>query len=439
MVVYIESSLIILFEILCCKLFYGTFGPKRYQEKDLINIMQILLLWICAILSSYFLMGNFLVRQLFNVIIVSVVMYWHICISYKKSVFLGMLYEGLLLSSDYIAFSINTKLFSSKNMIAQDYGTEGMLVTLFGKTILLLCVLFIRKKFDKKTTDMLADSEWIRFLLFPAFTIVVISAMLSNFKYVETSRQADVLFIIAFGVAGLNIVVFYLIKNIVEREIRIRENEVFQIQVSNQMNMYRSISERFDNQKRKTHEYKNQILCIESMLGKKQYSDLEDYVTKLYGKLNDEADIINTNHVIINAILNTKYQEAVEKGIVFVFKVNDLSDLGICDEDVVTILANLLNNAIEACEKCTDKKIMKLKFIKKDDKVIIAVKNTYNDKIRYENGELRTTKSLKPEEHGVGIKNVLKIIEKYNGSYVIQEQNKEFLFSIIIPAPNTRH
>lgn len=433
MFVYIESVLIIIFEILCCKLFYGTFGIKRYQEKDLINIMQILLLCVCAILSSYFLIGDFLIRQLFNVIIVSAVMYWHIRINYKKSVFLAILYEGLLLSSDYIAFSINTKLFSSNNITSQDYGTEGMLVTLFGKTILFLCILLIRKRFDKKTMDMLADSEWISFLLFPIFTIVVISAILSCYKYVETTKQADVLFVIAFGMSGLNIVVFYLINNIVERESRIRENEVFKMQVSDQMNMYQSISEGFDNQKKKTHEYKNQILCIESMLSKKQYSELETYVTKIYGKLNEEADIINTNHVIINAILNTKYQEMIKKGIVFVFKVNDLSDLEICDEDVVTILANLLNNAIEACEKSADKKIIKLKFIKKADKIIISVKNTYNDAIRYENGEIRTTKSSNPEEHGVGIKNVIKIIEKYNGSYVIKEQNKEFFFSIIIP------
>ena len=437
MFIYIESSLIIIFEMLCCKLFYGTFGSNRNKENDLINISQILLLCICEIFSVYFLQQNFFIRQLSNIIIISAIMYWHMNISYKKSVFLALLYEGLLLASDYIAFCINMKLFSSESVISQNYGTEGTLITLLGKTILFLCILLIRKGIDKKTTDMLADSEWIRLLFFPVFTIAVTAAMLSNFKYVETSRQANVLFIIAFGLVGLNIVVFYLIKNIVEREIRIRENEIFQIQVSDQMNMYRSISESFDNQKRKTHEYKNQILCIESMLGKKQYSELEEYVMKLYGKLNDEADVINTNHVIINAILNTKYQEAMEKGIVFVFKVNDLADLEICDEDVVTILANLLNNAIEACEKCKDNKIIKLKFIKKEDKVIISVKNTYNDTIRYENGEIKTTKSLKPEEHGVGIKNVLKIIEKYSGSYVIQEQNEEFFFSIIIPSHNT--
>ena len=44
-------------------------------------------------------------------------------------------------------------------------------------------------------------------------------------------------------------------------------------------------------------------------------------------------------------------EEAISKNIVFVFKVNDLSKIVIKDEDLVVILANLLNNAIEACEK----------------------------------------------------------------------------------------
>lgn len=197
--------------------------------------------------------------------------------------------------------------------------------------------------------------------------------------------------------------------------------------------MYRSISENFDNQKRKTHEYKNQISCIESLLDKKQYSKLEEYVKKIYGSLNNEPDAINTNNVIVNAILNTKYLEAEAKGIVFVFRVNDLSELKIKDEDVVTILANLLNNAIEACETCEDKKVIKFKFVKEDDMIIIAVKNSFNYDVVYENGEIKSTKTSSVDEHGVGIKNVLKIIEKYGGAYVIEDKNKEFFFSIIIP------
>ena len=45
-----------------------------------------------------------------------------------------------------------------------------------------------------------------------------------------------------------------------------------------------------------------------------------------------------------------------------------------CDEDIVVILSNLLNNAIEACEKCSGKKFMKMKLVKEKDNIIISVK-----------------------------------------------------------------
>lgn len=137
--------------------------------------------------------------------------------------------------------------------------------------------------------------------------------------------------------------------------------------------------------------------------------------------------------MIVNAILNTKYQEAISKHIVFVFKVNDLSRIGIDDEDLVVVLANLLNNAIEACEKCEEKKIIKFKFMVEDELIILSVKNTYNQPLVYDNDEIRTSKTVEPEAHGVGIKNIIRIVEKYEGEYVIQHNEMEFYFSLIIP------
>lgn len=279
----------------------------------------------------------------------------------------------------------------------------------------------------------MVDAEWLIFLFFPVFTIAVISAMMPVFKYVQTVEQANLLSIVAFGMVGMNIIVFYLINDILKREIQLRENKIFQIQAKKQLEMYKTISESFDKQKRKTHEYKNQIVCIESLMSKKQYDKLEEYLKGIYNCWNSELDVINTNNVIVNAILNTKYHEADAKGIAFVFRVNDLSKLNVSDEDVVTILSNLLNNAIEACELCDDNRIIKLKFVKENDLIIIAVKNTFNCDVICEDGNIKSTKTINADEHGMGIKNVLKVIEKYGGSYVIEDQNKEFYFSIVIP------
>lgn len=98
--------------------------------------------------------------------------------------------------------------------------------------------------------------------------------------------------------------------------------------------------------------------------------------------------------MIINAILNTKYQEAISKNIVFVFKVNDLSKIVIEDEDLVVILANLLNNAIEACEKCEEKKTIKLKFVIEENLIVLSVKNTCSHPIIYSGNEIKTSKKM---------------------------------------------
>lgn len=427
-----QSILLMLIELMCCKIFFETFGKIRY--KGWINILQFVLLLSSICFLSYSFSGHFVIRQIAIILIVSIFMLWHVEISLRKSFVLAILFDALLLALDYLIYMISRWIPLDSELPGQQYAIGRSLVYLLGKAILFIIILVIRKKFGKKSMEMMLDTEWLRFLFFPVFTIAAISAMLSVFEYIQTVEQVNLLAIIAFGMVGMNIVVFYLINDIVEREMKMHENKVFQIQAKNQLEMYRSISENFDNQKRKTHEYKNQILCIESLLDKKQYSKLEEYVKKIYGSLNNEPDTINTNNVIINAILNTKYQEADAKGIVFVFRVNDLSELKIKDEDVVTILANLLNNAIEACETCEDKKVIRFKFVKEDDRIIIAVKNTFNYDIVYENGEIKSTKISNEDEHGVGIKNVIKIIEKYEGAYVIEDKNKEFFFSIIIPA-----
>ena len=427
----LQSMLFIFIEAVCCKIFFETFGKVRY--KGWINAMQVLLLFSSMCLYSYGFSKYFVLRQFIAIFVFSSFMFWYVKISLKKSVVLAVLFDALLLAVDWLVYLIIEWFSLGRNLSVKQHEIGGILTYLLGKVILFFTVLIINKHFRKKSVEMMLDTEWLRFLFFPVFTIAAISVMLYVFEYVHIVEQVDLLAVIAFGMVGMNIVVFCLINDILEREQKMHEKKIFQIQAKNQLEIYRSISENFDSQKRKIHEYKNQISCMEALLNKKQYSKLDEYIAKIYGSLNNEPDAINTNNVIVNAILNTKYQEADAKGIVFVFRVNDLSELKISDEDVVTILANLLNNAIEACETCEDKKIIKLKFVKENDMIIIAVKNTFNYDVIYENGEIQSTKTSNVEEHGVGIKNVLKIVEKYSGEYVIEDKNKEFFFSIIIP------
>lgn len=403
MFVYIQSLMIMMLEILCCKIFFEAFGIKREENNCWKNYSIVIGLTVLCYFIAMIFRDYFIVKQVFSIILITFFMLLYLKLSFGKAMILSALFESLLLVMDYFALLMNIYIFHNMEEV------------------------------EKKSLAMLADTEWLRFIFFPIFTICVITAMIKMSEDIKNKAQENLFFVIACGLAGMNIVVFYLIYDILKRENKLQEERIYRIQVKNQIGMYRSISENFDKQKKMTHEYKNQIMCIDSLIKKKKYDSLESFVNKISGQISKELDFICTNNVIVDAVLNTKYQEIRDKGIVFVFKINDLSSLNISDEDVVVIMSNLLNNAIEACEKCRGDKIIKLKIVIEDNNAIISVKNTYENAVIYENGEIQTTKILDTDEHGIGIKNIAETIRKYGGSYVIQNDEREFYFSIMIP------
>lgn len=429
---YMQGVMFTVLEMLCCKTFFETFDKKR-SENRWRNYGIILSLIVFAYSIALVCYNLFFLKQILVILVTAIFMTLYLKIHFQKAIILSILFQGLLLSIDYFALWLNMSLFNSIAEINESHYVGGYLVAALAKVLLFMMVLVIQKKIGEKASEVLRDIDWLRFLFFPVFTIVTIAAMLITSGSVENQKQESVFLVIAFCLAGMNIVVFYLINDIMKRETKIRESKIFQLKVQNQTNMYRSVSENFDKQRKMTHEYKNQIMCIESLIAAKNYNDLEEYVRKVGSRLSTELDCIKTNNVIIDAILNSKYQEILGKNIVFIFKINDLSEINICDDDIVIILSNLLNNAIEACEKCFDKRIIKMKFVKEKDSVIISVKNTYDGNLVIRDGEIQTSKKHEMDKHGIGVKNIIDAITKYQGSHVIQNDEHEFYFSIIIP------
>lgn len=164
--------------------------------------------------------------------------------------------------------------------------------------------------------------------------------------------------------------------------------------------------------------------------------ELQNYLSQLTRKVWKQLGYINTNHAIINAVLNAKYEEAIDKNIIFICKINDMSKIQLDYQDIVVLLSNLLNNAIEACQKCNMNKIIKMKIVHENNNLILSVKNTYNGEIKYKNGFMISTKRNNSQKHGLGFQNIVYIIKKNNGDYAVDFTNEEFYISIIIPQKN---
>lgn len=434
MFIYIQSFFLIMLEILCCKIFFETFGKKRKEDAGLWNISVLAGWTISGYLAAMAAEQLFFVlKQGIIIIITALFMVLYLQTGFLKSLILAALFQGLVIAVDYCVLLLNVFVFQKMPQMGEARYMESLLLVIMGKILLFITVLVIQRYMGKDCYADLTGSEWLRFLFFPVFTVCMIAAMITTSGGAADQKKEDLFSWIAFCLAGMNLVVFSLMKDILKREEELRKNKVFQLQAQNQTKMYRSISENFEKQRKKTHEYKNQILCMEALAAQKKYGELKKYIRNISGNLSKEAYAIRTNHVIIDAILNSKYQEMSEKKIVFVFKMDDLSNINMEDEDIVVILSNLLNNAIEACEQCTDKKMIKLKFVREEHEIILSVKNTCAHKAVSQDGEIRTTKKQEEGEHGIGLKNITDTITEYGGYYVIQNKEEEFYFSLVIP------
>lgn len=186
--------------------------------------------------------------------------------------------------------------------------------------------------------------------------------------------------------------------------------------------------------KERVHNIKYYLKQIGIYLEEKQYRKIEDVLSELQmGFHKEEKDLICSNH-FLNALL-TAYRGEAKKNMVqadlFVeagFKIEFMREF-----DITSLLGNLLDNAMEAAKKCEKGQVMVALYMENGGSLAVCrIENNYVGEIRNEGAALLTTKE-NPELHGIGLKNVKRIVEKYSG-YIQQEYEKGiYLTTVILP------
>lgn len=425
------------FEIVFLKMFMDIFCEYKSKKHREYSFLMVIVLNIASYISAFLLENVFLLKE--SVFVVFAVTFSKIL--YKTSCFkavtLAAIYIVLLLLTDFLSINIYVKIFLGEEDILATNNLIFVGIVSLSKMLLFLVIILIRKYLSKEKNGALSDSEWIKFLFLPIFSIIIFSLFIGKGnKYVNTAYQ-ELFGVATFGIVGLNIFMFYLMQDIAQREQKDRENKLAEIKANNQLSLYQSIAENYDIQSEKLHEYKNQIECLQTLNQNQKYGELGNYLEQISGEVLHELDAVDTNHAVVNAVINKKYREAIENNIVVVFQLSDLSELWLDEKDMVVILANLLDNAIEACKQTEERKVITIKINIEGGTLLLSVKNTYSGKLNCEKGTYLTTKENSKLEHGIGIKNIIKAVEKYGGTYAITPTEDEFIFSISIPGTGT--
>ena len=136
------------------------------------------------------------------------------------------------------------------------------------------------------------------------------------------------------------------------------------------------------------HDYKNQLSTIQTLIKNGHTNEALLFTQKLTESIAVEMSAINTNHPVVNAVLNQKYRSMQEKHIAVILKVGDLQEICLEEEEIVILLSNLLDNAIRESEKVlknTGKAVIHLKLECEDHKLIFAIRNPVTATVEIEN------------------------------------------------------
>lgn len=179
------------------------------------------------------------------------------------------------------------------------------------------------------------------------------------------------------------------------------------------------------------HDWKNRLQILNEIAEYENISELKKYLSEIEIRMKEQETFSHTGNLIIDSIINSKLQDAIGMGIEVNASVMLPASIEVNTDDMVVILGNLLDNAIEACERVNFSKYIKLLMSYEEGCIILSIKNSFDQVINKVSGEFITRKEDKGL-HGLGIKSVKNTVEKYNGIIEFISESKEFSVDIML-------
>jgi len=183
---------------------------------------------------------------------------------------------------------------------------------------------------------------------------------------------------------------------------------------------------------RQVHDFKNHLRTLRGML-KSDFPAIE-YVEELLSESYELSKQCHSGNDIIDSIINTKAIEAAEKSIRFEFAIHLSEPITLSSTDICAILANQIDNAIEACEKTISNsdRFVKIDIYQKETFLFFKVVNTAGKDPFNANHELISSKSTAEGAHGFGIKSIRETAGRYNGLLEIEYKDGVFYSTVMV-------
>ena len=347
------------------------------------------------------------------------------CFVYSAIFLKGNIPEKLLISitSIIVLFPVKILIASTFGQVTDPYDRAAIPAVLFSiLTYFLVCEFIIRTR--KRMTYSLSPLQWG--IQVACYLITHLIAGLV-WNYSVRNREDPVKFLLIYIlIAVLNVLLYFMMSRM-QRSSVIKEDLLMsQINLAAQEKFVVEARERYSEMRTLRHDMKHYFTTAAELLSDGKYEEARDYIERVLDeKIIPSAVGVSTGSAVIDAVINNKIAVCAQNGIEMKCTIDTV--FGGNDIDISILLSNLLDNAINGCDRENPR--LELIIETKKSLTYIIVKNSIAGSVLEENPELKTD-DADEASHGFGVGSVRRIAEKHGGSVEFKEEGDLFIAEV---------
>lgn len=428
----VEVFICVLEAYLMYDFYKSFFSVRECFRKKYVNVAAVVITAVCVRLVNT--LGSSTVNIVAMQVIYLTLLFGVFVGKILRKVFCYVIATAIMIGSEFLWIVVMS--------LPADFSMGQVQDNLFITVLSMLCIrlitfmLFNITKRVPKTS--LEEIDWKNFLLYSIVPISTLGIMICiAYLGIDFDFNKHVQLVLAFFVLAAivgDIVIFQIFDRYLKNIKKLGNQQLLITKLKLEEKHYEQIDMVNREQAAFLHDVRHVIRTIGEMTGEKD-EEIKELLSSLQVKLSDAERQILCPNRILNAILNEKKRETEEKKIAMEIKIDPIFSIDFVENmDLIAMIGNLLDNAIEAAQE-HESGYIKVNLYSQNNShfSVVNIENNYVGNIITENDIVMTSKEDKVR-HGYGIKNVDLIARKYNG--YLKCFYKENVFSVVVVLPN---
>lgn len=297
--------------------------------------------------------------------------------------------------------------------------------TTFSKVVVIFLYYFGAVFFTKKRRITLSKSQYSVYAIMFLYSLINLLLITGEFM----QRKSNYLWLANMSCIVLaDLYLLYFIKISNEKVFYEKQVEALEQQAKMQYEYYLLQAEKYNSTLRVLHDVNKHIKTIEELYRTEQGKLAVGYTKEITDMLGTLIPTKYTGNPILDILLTDKAESMKEKGIEFQIDIDHVDMSEIEPIDVTTIFGNLLDNAMEASEQSKERKYIYVKIGGYHQMISVRIENN-SDPVRWKEG---VPVSEKGKNRGLGLLNVRRSIEKYDGAIKLKWEDNRFIVELFL-------